>query len=109
MSVDAYRDVSPLPRLSGDTCQLPPQPRTHQHNCVAILFSRRRSAVRNRSRILHMLVPIKMLLGQLPADEMLQRYSMTEFQQVKQALQVSEALPPGLGQGRAHEAAVLPI
>lgn len=54
-----------------------------------MLFLLHRSAARNKARILLLLVPVRMLLGQLPADDMLQRYGLAEYAAVKSALQAS--------------------
>eukprot|EP00877_Chromochloris_zofingiensis_P006946 jgi/Chrzof1/2504/Cz11g18030.t1 len=45
------------------------------------------AAVANRQKILRYLVPIKMLVGELPSDELLQQYSLLEYADIKKAVQ----------------------
>ena len=41
-----------------------------------------RAALQNKSRILYFLVPVKMLLGQLPAQAALQKYHLEEYAEI---------------------------
>ena len=41
-----------------------------------------RAALQNKSRILYFLVPVKMLLGQLPAQAALQKYQLEEYAEI---------------------------
>lgn len=44
-----------------------------------------RAALANKSRILYFLVPVKMLLGQLPSRAALQKYRLTEYTDIVEA------------------------
>lgn len=43
------------------------------------------AAVRNKSRILYFLVPVKMLLGQLPSQAALIKYKLQEYTDIVEA------------------------
>lgn len=45
-----------------------------------------RAAVHNKSRILYFLVPVKMLLGQLPTQTALQKYHLEEYADIVEAM-----------------------
>jgi hypothetical protein len=51
-----------------------------------------RAAKRNKRRILTYLIPVKMLLGQIPSYRLLQKYSLLEFAGIATALQQGNVL-----------------